>query len=516
MSRLLGAACKAPLPRSIKRRPKAIWAAALAFFGLAPLAIATVVSSDKMAVAAPPALHPPNIILLLADDLGWGDVRAYNEASVIPTPNIDRLARQGIRFTDAHAPASVCTPVRYAIMTGRYAWRTRLDERVLKYFDPPLIEPGRHTLPEMLRARGFTTGIIGKWHLGLNVPIRGGGDFARMSGETLPTDPDFAAPIQGAPLDYGFDTWFGAQLRRVRAFVRDRHFVGEPQLSTDGREFRVAGWDESQKGPIQLAEALKFIERSNARHPSRPFFLYYASQAPHAPYNPASSIARIPVANTSGVGPRGDLVVELDVILGQLMSKLDTLGIAKETLIIFSSDNGPNLAGKNTRHDAAGGWRGEKGSNFEAGHRVPLIARWGDGISAASTIPPGTVSDDLIGLQDLMATLAELTGASLEPNTAEDSASFLPAMLGRSTDEAARRHFVHHSAAGEFAVRKGHWKLLFDSSLDARSPASVSGAGGQLFDLSADPSEMNDRYASHPEVVATLKALMEQELRAGH
>jgi arylsulfatase A-like enzyme len=472
--------------------------------------------SDEVTSVSPPAISPPNIILLLADDLGWGDVGAYNEASVIPTPNIDRLARQGMQFTDAHAPSSVCTPTRYAIMTGRYAWRTRLDERVLKYFDPPLIEPGRYTLPEMLRDRGFVTGIIGKWHLGLNVPTRGGDGFARMSGEALPVDPDFGAPIQGTPLDYGFDTWFGAQLRRVKAFVRDRHFVGEPRLSLDGREFRVPGWDESQKGPIQLAKALEFIERSHAQNPNRPFFLYYASQAPHAPYKPASSIAGIRVANTSGVGPRGDLVVELDAILGQIMSRLDTLGIAKDTLIFFSSDNGPNLTGENTRHDAAGDWRGKKGSNFEAGHRVPLVARWGNGTSAASTIPPGALSGDLIGLQDLMATLAQLTGASLAPNTAEDSASFLPAMLGRPSDEAARRHLVHHSAAGEFAIRKGRWKLLFDSSLDARNPESVSAAGGQLFDLSADPSETNDRYANHPEVVATLKALMERELRTGH
>ncbi len=490
--------------------------------------------------------RPPNVILLLADDLGWGDLRVYDRSSVNPTPNIDRLARQGIRFTDAHSPSSVCTPTRYGILTGRYAWRTRLESRVLRYFDPPLIETGRLTLPEMLRRRGYATAAIGKWHLGLNVPAKDGSGFARMDGRHLPPDPDFTAPIQGGPLDLGFDSYFGAQLARVRAFVRDRHFIGKPVPDPARARFLVAGWDESQKGPIQLAEAEAVIERLLAGDPERPFFLYFAVQYPHRPYVPAAQIADVPVAGTSGAGPRGDLVVELDAVLGQLVKRLEVLGIARDTLIILTSDNGAE-AGAETGadaggaetgaeagaepgaevaggHDPTGGWRGEKGSPWEGGHRIPFIARWGDGTAAGSVIPPSSVSGQLIGLQDLMATVADLIGEPLPPDAAEDSESFLSALVppegkqgapGRQGAEPIRRHIVHHSVRGRFAIRRGDWKLFLGRPPAPGGPAGRR-AGARLYNLTEDPREVNDLFRDHPEVVAQLTALLDRDRQSGH
>ena len=475
-------------------------------FGLACLAAAACSSPD--AGVGPAAARPPNVVLVLADDLGWGDLRAYHPESAIPTPNVDRLAAEGMRFTDAHASASVCTPSRYGILTGRYAWRTRLDGGVLRYFDPPLIEPGRLTLPALLRRRGYATAAVGKWHLGLDVPAAGGG-VARMDGRELPSDPDFSGEIRGGPLDHGFDVYFGAQLARVRAFVRDRRFVGAPVAEPGGRRFAVPEWDESQKGPIQLAEALEILDRFHAQDSERPFFLYFAAQAPHRPYVPAARLAGKSVAGTSGVGRRGDLVVELDVMLGRLIEHVDRLGAARDTLIILTSDNGAE-APRDRRHNPSGGWRGHKGDVWEAGHRVPFIARWGDGTTSGSTIPPGSLSDRLIGLQDLMATLAELLDEPLPPDAGEDSESFLAALIPRPDAAPGRGHLVHHAASGRFAVRRGDWKLI----LPEEAQGGRRAAPARLYNLAEDPREARDVSERHPEMVAELTALLERDRRA--
>ncbi len=471
--------------------------------------------TDPRQAAAETSERPPNIILLLADDLGWGDLRAYHPSSVIPTPNVDRLAREGMRFTDAHASSSACTPSRYSILTGRYAWRTRLKRNVLEPFDPPLIEDGRLTLPELLHRRGYATAAIGKWHLGFNLPAADGSGFVRMDGDRLPADPDFGAAIQGGPLDIGFDSYFGAQLWRLAAYVRDRHFVGSPAPGANGIRFRVPAWDDSRIGPVQLAEALERIAHLHAADPDRPFFLYYASRAPHTPYRPAAEIAGQPVAGTSGTGPRGDLVVQLDIVLGQLVKRLAELGIGHQTLIILTSDNGPKRSGESRGHDPGGGWRGRKGRLWEAGHRVPVIARWGDGAGAGSMIPPGSVSHQLIGLQDLMATVAELVGAPLPPDAAEDSESFLPILLGRQGAEPIRERLVHHSAGGRLAIRSGDWKLIPGPETTVDSEVEPP-TGPRLFNLAEDPGEVDNRYRDHPEIVARLDALLRRDRRAGH
>ncbi len=454
----------------------------------------------------------PNVILVVADDLGQGDLRAYRPGSAIPSPNVDRLAREGMRFTDAHSPSSVCSPARYAIMTGRYAWRAGSDGRALQYFDPPLIEAGRLTLPELLRRAGYATAAVGKWHLGLDVPAIGAG-YARMRGRRLPADPDFSAEVEGGPLDRGFDSYFGAQLSSVRAFIRDRHFVGTPRLSPDGEDFRVAGWRSTQRGKLQLAEALEVIERLQAATPRRPFFLYFAPQYPHKPFAPAVQVAGTPVRGTSGAGRRGDLVVELDVVLGTLLDRLDALDLARDTLLVLTSDNGADLRPDNAAraagidpghgHDPSGGWRGGKGSLWEGGHRVPFIARWGDGTAAGSTILPGSVSGRLIGLQDLVATAAELIGEPVPQGAAEDSVSFLPELLDRKTASPPRQEMLYRSADGGFAIRHGDWKLTLGASGAGARPA-LSGRGRELYNLVDDPGETIDLAARHPEIVARL------------
>ncbi len=455
---------------------------------------------------------PPNVILLLADDLGWGDLRAYDPRSRIPTPNIDRLAREGMLFTDVHSPSSVCSPSRYGVMTGRYPWRVRASGRALRYFAPPMIEAGRLTLPELLRRGGYATAAIGKWHLGLNVPATGGG-HVRGRGR-LSAEPDFSAPIEGGPLDHGFDSYFGAQLDSVRAFVRDRRYVGLPLPVSAGNfqasgKYRVAGWREPRKGKIQLDEALDVVERLHAGVSGRPFFLYFATQYPHQPYSPAVSVAGTRVRGTSGAGPRGDLVVELDVVLGQLLERLEVLGIARETLIILTSDNGAVTAAGDgaAGHDPSGGWRGGKGSIWEGGHRVPFIARWGDGTEAGSTIRPGSASVRLIGLQDLMATVAELIGEPLAADVAEDSESFLPALAGEASP--TREHLVHRSVAGQLAIRSGDWKLIQDGPHVSHRGVVIGPAGPRLYNLADDPGETIDLSARHAGVAARLAALLD-------
>jgi arylsulfatase A-like enzyme len=343
-----------------------------------------------------PAPGRPNVILFLADDLGLGDVRVYYPDAPVATPNMDRLAREGLRFGAAYAPSAVCSPTRYAVLTGRYAWRTRLDAGVLTYFDAPLIDAQRPTLASMLREHGYRTAAIGKWHLGLDI-LRADG-----AGPTRPDRPDFTAQVTDGPLDHGFDVYFGKAGDRVRAFIQDRHFVGVPARTDDPTRFAVEDWDETATDATELRHALDFIDRVAAE--GRPFFVYYASHTPHLPHAVPQAIEGVAVAGTSGAGERGDSIVEGDVILGVLLDKLAALGIERDTLVLLASDNGP--ARKSGRsHDASGGLRGAKGDAWEGGVRVPFIARWGDGTSAGSRIAPGHETDQLIGLNDLMATI---------------------------------------------------------------------------------------------------------------
>ena len=449
----------------------------------------------------------PNIIVMLADDMGYGDPHCYNPASKIPTPNMDRLAAEGQRFTDAHTPAAVCTPTRYGFLTGRYSWRTRLQNSVLwTEYEDPLIESTRETVARVLQRAGYRTAAVGKWHLGLNFAKPGGG-FVRgktghMNGAGGTREVDFTQPVQGGPLALGFDTSFllpGGINLEPHFWLADDRAVGQPNVwranaaptraGTSGLEvhegWMAEGWSDEAVGPTLTAKAEAFIAASAAM--KKPFFLYFASQAPHRNCVPPD-FAR----GKSQAGVRGDMVYEFDWSVGRVLAKLDELGIAKNTLVIVTSDNGAvpkSDEGEDFGHKSNGDLRGSKGGLFEGGHRVPLLVRWPGQASAGKT------NASLVVLTDLMATFAGLVGASLPAGAAPDSFNVLPALRGATMDATVRPAVVLHSGAGQFAVRRGPWKLIFDAKL---KPV-------QLFNLERDLPEEQNVIAAEPELVARLQ-----------
>lgn len=450
----------------------------------------------------------PNIIVMLADDMGYGDPRCYNPGSKIPTPNMDRLAAEGQRFTDAHTPAAVCTPTRYGLLTGRYCWRTRLQHMVLwSEYEEPLIEPARETVARVLQRAGYRTAAIGKWHLGLNF-ARPGGGFVRgksnhLSGAGGTRDVDFTLPVQGGPLALGFDASFllpGGINLEPHFWIEDDRVVGRPTVwrapgaptrpGTSGLEvhegWMAEGWSDEAVGPTLTARAEAFIAAQAAAH--RPFFLYFASQAPHRNCTPPE-FAR----GKSQAGVRGDMVYEFDWSVGRVLAKLDELGIAENTLLIVTSDNGAvpkSDEGDDFGHKSNGDLRGSKGGLFEGGHRVPFLVRW------PGQAPAGRTNASLVVLTDLMATLAQLAGQALPAGAGPDSFSVLPALRGAAMDASARPAVALHAGAGLFAVRHGPWKLIFNAQL---KPV-------QLFDLERDQREEHNVIATEPERVARLQA----------
>jgi arylsulfatase A len=440
----------------------------------------------------------PNIVFILADDLGWGDLRCYNPESAIPTPNADRLASQGVRFTDMHSPSAVCTPTRYGILTGRYCWRSRLKQGVLWGYDRNLIEDGRTTVPSLLKSAGYATAGIGKWHLGL-------GRDEKV---------DYSRRHEPAPTDHGFDSYFGIPASLDMdpyVYIENDRTVEQPTATTPGKnEPRGVFW---RGGPIapgfKVEEVLPVITdravgylRERAKTPEQPFFLYFALTAPHTPWLPHSGNR-----GKSGAGIYGDFVCEVDDTLGRIMSTLEETGLASSTVLIFTSDNGAHWTPEDRQkypHRANGPWRGQKADIYEAGHRVPFLVRW------PGKLKPKSVSGEPACLTDLMATVADMTGTALPRNAGEDSFSLISAMNGR---KGARDHLIHHSNDGMFSIRQGEWKLIMGRGsggfTEPRRIAAKSGEPeGQLFHIARDPAETNDVYAEHPEVVARLTALL--------
>ena len=465
-------------------------------------------------VAAAPSPRP-NIVVFLADDLGYGDPRSYNPASKIPTPHLDRLAAEGLRFTDAHTPAAVCTPTRYGALTGRYCWRTRLQKIVLwTEYEEPLIEPSRETVARVLHRAGYRTGAIGKWHLGLNFAKPGGG-FVRgktdhMKGAGGTREVDFSRPVQGGPSALGFDRSFllpGGINLEPHFWIEDDRIVGTPSVwrakdaptrpGTSGAEvhegWMTEGWSDEAIGPTLTAKAEAFIAESAAV--KQPFFLYFASQAPHRNCTPPE-FAR----GKSQAGVRGDMVWEFDWTVGRVLAKLDELGIADNTIVIVTSDNGAvpkSDEGDDFGHKSNGDLRGAKGGLFEGGHRVPFLVRW------PGHAPAGKTNGSLVVLTDLMATLAEVVGAKLPAGAAPDSFSVLPALRGTAMDSAARPAVVLHSGAGHFAIRRGSWKLICDGQVKPL----------HLFNLELDLLEKTDVLTREPDRAARLLAEL-QAIRA--
>lgn len=485
--------------------------------------------------AEPPPAKRPNVVFILADDLGYGDVACYNPESKIPTPNLDKLATQGIRFTDAHSASTVCTPSRYSLLTGRMCFRTGL-RGVFTGVDGPLIEPGRLTAAGLLRRHGYATACVGKWHVGMTFLRPDGQPVApRGGGLDKVKQVDFTQPIQNGPVDAGFDYFFGTACCPttdwIYAYIENDRWVEAPTETVSPKtkdwleyeHFRTGlkapGFDFRTVDLVFLEKSIRFLENHARDHPDRPFFLYHATQSAHLPALPAPQFV-----GKTAAGPLGDFILEFDHVVGELMQTLDRLGLADNTLVIVSSDNGPEIVITRMReqygHDSARPWRGLKRDNWEGGHRVPFIARW------PGKIPPGTVADQTVCLTDFMATCAAILGVSLPADAGEDSRNILPALLGGKSRPPAREYTLHQTIVNALAIRSGPWKLLdhrgsggnnYDSPVlrKYRLPDTDPEAPGQLYHLELDPGERQNEYRRQPEIVAKLKAQLEQAKSGG-
>jgi len=474
------------------------------------------------------AATKPNIVYILADDMGYGDLACQNPKSKIPTPNLDRLAAQGVRFTDAHAPTAVCTPTRYAVLTGRYCWRSWLKKGVLGPYGKPVIEPGRLTVPAMLKSVGYKTACIGKWHLGWEWPRTDSKPLAGRGKGTVPTEGpanaqvagniDFTKPVAEGPTTRGFDTYFGTDVPNYPpyCFIENDRTLGIPTIPKPGTMFgnpglMLEGWDLVQILPTLTKKAVEYVETS-AKTPDKPFFLYFPLTSPHTPIVPAPEFK-----GKSGAGDYGDWVHQTDWTVGQMLDAIDRSGLAENTLVIFASDNGPEYFAyariREFGHYSMGDLRGLKRDAWEGGHRVPFMARW------PGRIKPGTTSGETVCHVDLMATLAALLGIRLPDDAAEDSYNILPALLGERPDKPIREAVVHHSCNGKFAIRQGNWVFIdAPTGGDNKEPDWLKqergyephSHPGELYDLSQDLSERRNLYAEHPEIVQRLKALLEK------
>lgn len=459
----------------------------------------------------------PNILYILADDLGYGDVQALNPArGKIPTPHLDALAAQGMTFTDAHSNSSVCTPTRYGIFTGRYAWRTSLASGVLSGGSPPLIAPGRLTVATLLREQGYRTLCIGKWHLGL--------EWARWENPaTRAQHPgwthDFSKPIARGPLTCGFDEFFGISASLDMppyAFIEGDRLTALPTAEKKWIRQGPAAPDFEAVDvlPALTRRAVEAIgQRAADAKNGRPFFLYLPLTSPHTPIEPTPEWQ-----GKSGLGAYGDFTMQTDACVGEVLAALEKHGLAENTLVIFTADNGCSPAAGIEALEAQGHFpsherRGAKADIWEGGHRVPFLVRW------PAKVKAGSRSDTTICLTDLMATAAEITGATLPETAAEDSFSFLPDLLG--TGKSARPSTVHHSIHGQFAIREGSWKLaLCPGSGGWAKPGDLAARqqglpAVQLYNLATDPGETKNLEAAHPEIVQRLTAQLESIVANG-
>jgi len=465
--------------------------------------------------ATPAAL--PNLVYVLADDLGYGDLGCLNPQGKIATPGLDRLAAQGMVFTDAHSGSAVCTPTRYGVLTGRYCWRSALKQGVLGGYSRRLIEPGRLTVPELLKRRGYATACLGKWHLGMDWPLKQGG-LAR--GDADGWKVDYARPIQNGPNSVGFDEYFGISASLDMppfVFIENGRSVAVPTVEKTWirKGPAAADFEAVDVLPTLTRKAVEYVRNhAAAAKAGRPFFLYLALSAPHTPILPTG-----PWQGRSGLNPYADFVMQVDDSMGRLLRALDESGLAANTLVFFTSDNGCSPAADVKQLEAKGHhpsyrFRGYKADLFDGGHRVPFLVRW------PGKVKPGSTSSQLTCLTDLMATCAELLGERLPDNAGEDSVSLLPALVDRDNGP-LREAVVHHSINGSFAVRQGRWKLELcpDSggwSLPRPGTAEAKKLPPiQLYDLAVDPGEQHNLHDKHPEVVARLSRLLEKYVADG-
>lgn len=482
----------------------------------------------------------PNIVLILADDLGYGDLQCYNPESRVPTPNLNRLATQGMRFTDAHSPCTVCTPTRYSLMTGQMAFRIPRGGTVFTGAGgPSLIADSRLTLPEMLSAKGYTTACFGKWHVGMTF-YDFDGDPINKGGLDAVKRIDYSRAITGGPIDHGFDLFFGtaccpttdwlyAYIDGNRVPVPpvsqlDRSKLPDHPYSRDNRPGMVAPDFDVQEVDVKFLEkSQSFLSEHVKQTPDKPFFLFHSTQAVHLPSFPGKQFK-----GRTNSGPHGDFIFELDYVVGELVKTLEQLGVADQTLVLFSSDNGPEVPTvyhmrHDHNHDGARPWRGVKRDNWEGGHRVPMIVRWPGRVKAGST------SNQITSLTDVMATIAEIIGTDLPTDAAEDSYSMLPALLGKDNQKPIRPYILQQGFGGKryLAVRRGKWKYLAHKGSggnryekhnllkEYQLPDTAPDAPGQLYDLQADPGETQNMASQEPGIVKELQALLQESLDSG-
>ena len=474
----------------------------------------------------PDKTSKPNIVFILADDMGYGDVHALNPASRIPTPNLDRLAAEGMMFTDAHTPSAVCTPTRYGVLTGRYCWRGWLKRGVINGYGKRVIEKGRKTVADLLAAAGYHTGIVGKWHLGLAWPSGG----EKPNADNI----DFAAPIGDVPNELGFAHSYiiPASLDfPPYVYIRDGR-VTEPQTVMQPKQAFPAFLRRGPRAKDFVMEesldhltkqAVRYIRERGAAATKQPFFLYFPLTAPHKPALPHPRFRK-----KTKLGDYGDFVAQVDWTVGQVLAALDESRVADDTLVIYTSDNGsymyrydqadkedhtdnPKVQGyRAANHRANGVFRGTKADIWEAGHRVPFFVRW------PGEVAKGSRCDATICLTDLMATCAEVVGEKLTGAMGEDSFSFLPHTRGGRPAE-PRPPVIHHSSNGMFAIRAGEWKLVAGNGSGGRQrPRGKPFARPYgLFDLAEDIAESNNLIERHPDVAVRLEKALAKIRESG-
>jgi arylsulfatase A len=428
--------------------------------------------------------QPPSILFLLTNGLGWGDPGCYNPLSKIPTPNIDRIAREGMRFTDAHSSAAISSPSRYGIMTGRYAWRAGFRAWDASGYSTALIEPGRMTIASLLKSRGYATACVGVWHLGLGSS----------------QEPDFSQPLHPSPLDYGFDHFYGipsAPDQPPYLYIENDHATALPTETIAASPLSAGyapgaaapGYRHEEVLPAFTTSAVKFLEENAASAKTSPFFLCYALPSPNRPWIPSAEFQ-----GKSAVGPYGDMVMETDAAIGDILTALDRLGLSSNTLVVLTSVCGPDKRALDPvfGHNPSGPYRGQQADAWEGGHRVPFLVRWPEHVAQ------GAISDELICLTDLMATCAEITGETLPENAGEDSFSILPAFVGKMPDKPIRPNLITASGTGLFVIREGKWKMIngrggggYDE--DSKSYSFID-SNAQVYNLNDDPGEQNNLF----------------------
>jgi arylsulfatase A len=499
-------------------------------------------------------LKKPNVILILADDLGYGDVSCLNPESKIRTENIDRLAEGGMVFTDSHATSAVCTPSRYGVLNGRYNWRSPLKSLVLPGDSESLIEKDRKTIAHMFKGNGYNTAAVGKWHLGLDWQLKDKWDFEKYGLDekeyTVPDvrlgrngvfdftkgwyqpnglDIDYTKPITFGPIQLGFDYFFGTAASLDQppyVYIENDHALGEPNELTGEFDLDRYGASQQQQwevGPIapgfehqnvcrdMQAKVLELIDQYTEQED--PFFIYYPTHLVHGPIIPDEEYQ-----GKSGVGPYGDFVLQLDSYVGQIVDRLKDKGIFEDTVIIFTSDNGASDVADfrsliEKGHNPSYHFRGKKFDIWEGGHREPTV------ISYPRMIQEGSICDQMVCHADFYRTFSELMGIPLADNVAEDSVSNLPLWQGNNAP--VREDIIHSSSNGGFSIRRDFWKLVLvkDGGADAKAMNSKLSEGiykaHQLYDLRDDVEEKYNVIEKYPEIVSELQAILEEHIRNG-